>query len=690
MTEPPTATQSSKLAARRPVRPHLALRVGVTGTRALPPSRDIMNRLTCQVREVLQRVKGKAETFAADPHLRAVYAPDPDNVLRPELRLLSPLAEGADRLVARIALELGFRLEVAIPFAQADYERDFQPGDRDAETNAASLAEFRALLARAGDGALTNEPRVLALDGGRGEDEAASYGAVGRLVVRNCDLLIALWDGRAGKGPGGTADTVLFAARSGPPVWWVDANGALEPALVETLAALRRPHLLRRGTAAEEALDLYLNAILRPPELRPLGGEGVLGRLYPVSADPLTRFLSEARPVGRPWTDWLWTVDMRAMQAARAAGVWLDRALNFVEARIADLRGTPLRARHQTSPSASGPRVREDSERPLALPALPGAAAAAYWDRIYVEPDALAVEYAARYRSSYVLVAALAALAAFTGLGAALWDAAKPPLTLAELAALALLLAVVLANLRQSWHERLITYRLLAELCRMQRALALFAYSLPVGETWRVARGAAGTTKVLAVQAAERDAWLAWYFHAALRAAPLPTGVLADMALEATCREVSRSLLDDQLRYHESREARTRRQSRGLAGWGEVLLLCTALLVAIKALLIRFAHEAATVLGVLALFVAVPSATFIALRVYAELEVLAEGSAAMSAMLQEARDRLDRLAASASSGSALALISQEMGAAVYTVAIDMLGETSGWARLFKVKVLEAA
>ena len=40
---------------------------------------------------------------------------------------------------------------------------------------------------------------------------------VGRLVVRNCDLLIGIWDGAPGKGRGGTADTIRHAALSGPP-----------------------------------------------------------------------------------------------------------------------------------------------------------------------------------------------------------------------------------------------------------------------------------------------------------------------------------------------------------------------------------------------------------------------------------------------------------------------------------------
>ena len=45
---------------------------------------------------------------------------------RHPLRIVSALAEGADRMAARAALDLGETLEVVLPFAQKEYERDFE------------------------------------------------------------------------------------------------------------------------------------------------------------------------------------------------------------------------------------------------------------------------------------------------------------------------------------------------------------------------------------------------------------------------------------------------------------------------------------------------------------------------------------------------------------------------------------
>ena len=55
--------------------------------------------------------------------------------------VVSPLAEGADRLVAEEALSLGAAIECPLPLNREDYERDF--------VSSGSLAEFRDLLARA-------------------------------------------------------------------------------------------------------------------------------------------------------------------------------------------------------------------------------------------------------------------------------------------------------------------------------------------------------------------------------------------------------------------------------------------------------------------------------------------------------------------------------------------------------------
>jgi len=124
----------------------------------------------------------------------------------PSLRLqvLSPLAEGSDQLVARVAKEQGIDLVAVLPMAQEEYERDFD--------SAESLAEFRALLESA--------QQVISLpDAPRQEDLASSgnissrelqYAQAGLFVSNHCQILLCLWDGKANGAVGGTAQVVRY------------------------------------------------------------------------------------------------------------------------------------------------------------------------------------------------------------------------------------------------------------------------------------------------------------------------------------------------------------------------------------------------------------------------------------------------------------------------------------------------
>ncbi|MGQ0558305.1 MAG: hypothetical protein ACT4OE_01775 [Sphingosinicella sp.] len=125
-----------------------------------------------------------------------------------DVRLVSALAEGADRLAAAAALEADLKLEVALPFPADEYERDFEEPE--------SLEEFRHMLGRA--------TSVLVLDGAAGAREAA-YEAVGRALLDNGDLLFAVWDGGPGRGPGGTREVVAEAVRRGLPVVTIGPDG---------------------------------------------------------------------------------------------------------------------------------------------------------------------------------------------------------------------------------------------------------------------------------------------------------------------------------------------------------------------------------------------------------------------------------------------------------------------------------
>jgi len=104
-------------------------------------------------------------------------------------------------------------------------------------------------------------------------------------------------------------------------------------------------------------------------------------------------------------------------------------------------------------------------------------------------------------------------------------------------------------NQSRRWRERLIAYRLLAELSRKQQALALVGWSLPVGAVVHISDDTDDQTAPRA-----RNAMVGWYFNAALRAAPLAQGQLAGPNLSEAYSTIEASLIAGQIGYHAHRQ----------------------------------------------------------------------------------------------------------------------------------------
>ncbi len=166
----------------------LPLVIGVTG------HRDLREEDRASLEEQVRRI------FA---ELQKRYPSTP-------LVLLSPLAEGADRLVAQVALEKGIRLIVPLPMSQALYEEDFQ--------SKASLDEFHRLLQQADrcfelpllQGVQEEEVRQ------HGMARTQQYAQVGAYIVLHSQILIALWDGTYTDKIGSTSQIVTFQLQGVP------------------------------------------------------------------------------------------------------------------------------------------------------------------------------------------------------------------------------------------------------------------------------------------------------------------------------------------------------------------------------------------------------------------------------------------------------------------------------------------
>jgi hypothetical protein len=174
----------------------LPLIIGVTGHRNL--REEDLSKLEGLVRQLIQKFEND---FPISP-----------------MTLLSALAEGADRLVAHVALELGAHLVAPLPMPRELYEEDFD--------TSASRLEFDTLLRKAVDwfdlplvpGATLESIKV------PGASRDLQYEQSGAYIVRRSHLLVALWDGEDRDLVGGTSRIVRFHLEGLPERFATVAN----------------------------------------------------------------------------------------------------------------------------------------------------------------------------------------------------------------------------------------------------------------------------------------------------------------------------------------------------------------------------------------------------------------------------------------------------------------------------------
>jgi len=179
-SEQPSNSPNQPIAAR--------IVIGVTGQRKLDSSPTIIDA----IQTAIKRVKQMLPPLQSTPVV---------------LTILSPIAEGADRLVAwEILKSPGSTLEVVLPLEKEDYKLDFE--------TAQSKVEFEELLSKA------SSVKTLPSRGSRND----AYEKVGHYIVDQCDVLLALWNGRPSAGQGGTQEIVQYARDINCPLIWINSD----------------------------------------------------------------------------------------------------------------------------------------------------------------------------------------------------------------------------------------------------------------------------------------------------------------------------------------------------------------------------------------------------------------------------------------------------------------------------------
>jgi hypothetical protein len=479
-----------------PPKPRFALRVGITGHRPNKLPRPAMPRIDRQLREVFAAVESAAQAIHADNPDAYDSGPPPEAPRtgpaeggKPySIRLISGFAEGADQM-AVAACPPDWTIEATLPFPKDEYLKDFAQsaaGDgRDMRD------EFLASLAKAA--VVTELPAP-----GNG-DRSRAYLAAGSFILRQIDLLVAVWDGEPPQ-PGGTGAVVRQAREGDIPVVWLSTVADLPPQLIEALDD-ERPVV-----AKEECNSTTLRRALEPILAAP-GGPNADG------ASPragLERFDGETwQPVCRMgYYDMLkrWACGTRPWRRRIEAAPFDTSLANF--GKLVD-DGPRAGSLNQRLKDVLGPR--------------------------HVWADALAVHFSHNYRSVYVVAYLLSALAVLFALGGAFVATIhqKAVVVALELAVVAGIVLLVWQGRRRGWHERWLEYRAVAEGLRHGRFLAF------VSEFGHI-RHVAGP----------EQPWTIWYIRATMREIGLPHATL-DEAYQRLLLQATRDHeVRDQIGYH--------------------------------------------------------------------------------------------------------------------------------------------
>jgi hypothetical protein len=497
--------------ADHPPSPVLTLRVGISGHRPkasrLPP--QAVDRVRKQLALVFKAIDAALTSLHTEN--RKFYAAE-----GPRIRLVSGMAEGADQMAIAARPE-GWAIDAILPFPYKDYKKDFEKSAADADRNVE--AEFDAALREAS--AVLELPEI-----DFPEDRNSGYARLGGFLVRQIDVLVAVWDGKPEEGAGGTAEVVRKALLARIPVVWIATLEDVVPRMIEVVERDGRP-VAPPADCTHGALMEAISAIVAlprdvPPAEACESGHGA----GPKISERLSAFLQETWP--RP--TWWASYDLYKR--------WVERRRLRLLIPVEPLRKRLL----EWEPFfADTPPVHalQNHIRQFLLPR-------------YLWADQLAIDLANRYRSAYILAYLFSTVAVFIALlGLFLHELVlKAVLVSSELLIVGTVVMIIVRGRRSRWHQRWLEYRSLAEMLRDARFLAYF------GEYGRI-QGADDLEPA-------SSAWYLWYLRATIRELGLPNAVLDGTYQRTHLVAVEKHVLDDQLEYHRPNARTLSRMDRRL------------------------------------------------------------------------------------------------------------------------------
>lgn len=498
---------AAPLFGEHPPGPTLTLRIGVTGPMPKPEVPvENFGFVRKQLRAVFDAI---ADDLPKIAEAQSGHYSDE----APKVRLVSALAEGAAQMAAEV-MPNGWTLDAILPFPAETYRDDFKKSAIDDKADVTrnflrwlDKAETQLVL----PGELSSQDQPAALDMARAR--------LGGFLLRQIDVLVAVWNGQPEQGKSGTLEIIRAAISANIPVAWIRSDEDSYARMIENIERDGRI-VAPEADCLKGALAEAIDAIVRLSEPEENEGCPQAGEAGPNAACRLQRFLRESWPKASIWV--AYDMFKRVMEGKKL------RCL-IVPERQDDYapRWRPLA---QDCPAVGPLNQRIDA---ILLPRFAWA-------------DALALDYSHRYRTTYIVSYFLAALAVFVALSGLLFQGGGKELEFSvwpkhsnaviEIVIILSIIYLVRRGRRRQWKERWMEYRTLAELLVHVRFLAY------LGEHGRAHR--------LGTLDAAHSSWLLWYLRATIRETGLPSAQLDGAYQRAMLSAVDKHVLVEQEKWH--------------------------------------------------------------------------------------------------------------------------------------------
>lgn len=543
-----------------PPKPRLALRIGITG------KREITAEVAKRIRADLESVFEALTHFLVDCRAKNEGSFSAE---LPLLRVVSGMAEGADQIAADVAVmrfdaeqasanrAVETRFAAILPFAQAEFEKDFR---RDPNNNEGLRSEsawrqvvgdFRAALDKPAVESVLQIDDAAIRDSTNPADRTLAYANLRDLILEHADILVAVSDDVDG-GTGGTVDAIRRAVRTGIPTIKISTakpkiflmRSAQPDAVDQTPVEdeeFKRVSDPSGQLVLPEKVTTALAGFLEPP--RPTAAEGVETHAHDRATHARFEqyFDEKFEPVWfgrifRAFSDAVtaWPKSSRKNRVRLAAAAFFRTLRNH--------RVEPPAEKLSTSwPTSESGTLFTDERNNKRLQRIHATRLA--W------ADALAIVYADVVRSSHVAMAFWSTVAVFVALlGVVFADYISPYAKIVMLYLEALIVFLAVRNFLmpleyRDWTGRMIEYRVIAELLRHQ----VFLRSLGAANRLTVSRSRVRN---------EPGGWVIWYVESTVRELGIPTGILSANHCRQVLALFSRREIEPQVEYNAAVAAR--------------------------------------------------------------------------------------------------------------------------------------